>query len=99
MSCNCKKAAKAIKGAAVKGSHIAQGFTSLSVEKLTGKEVLKYARTDERIKICRTCEFNDWRNNNKRLWCGECGCFVPAKARVKDEKCPKGFWEILENGN
>ena len=99
MPCGCKKAASAIKGAAVKGGHIAQGFTSLGVEKLTGKEVMKYERTDERIAICRSCEFADWRNNKKRLWCGQCGCFVPWKARVENEKCPKGFWEILNDGN
>lgn len=99
MPCGCGKAATAIKGAGVKVSHIAKGFTSLAVEIITGKEVLKYARTDERIKICRTCEFKDWRNNNKRLWCGQCGCFVPAKARVEEEKCPMGFWAVLKANN
>ena len=78
--------------------NIAHGFTSLAVEKATGKEVLKYSRTDERIAICRDCEFNYWKKNKKRLWCKECGCFVPAKARVESEKCPKGFWEILNDG-
>lgn len=78
--------------------NIVQGFTSLAVEKVTGKEVLKYERTDERIQICRECEFNYWKNNNRRLWCKLCGCFVPAKARVENEKCPKGFWEILNDG-
>jgi hypothetical protein len=92
MPCGC---GKTVKNAAVKASHIAQGFTSLAVESVTGVEVLKYARTDERIAICRTCEFADWRNNNKRLWCGKCGCFVPAKARVEKEKCPMGFWAKL----
>ncbi len=98
MPCGCKKAAEAIKKAAVTGGHIAQGFGSLGIEKVTGKEVLKYARTDERIAICRDCEFADWRNNKKRLWCAQCGCFVPAKARVENEKCPKGKWDQLEKG-
>ncbi len=82
-----------------KGLHIAQAYTSLAVEKVTGKEVLKYGRTDERIAICRVCKFKNWKNNNKRLWCKLCGCFVPAKARIEKEKCPKGFWEILNDGN
>lgn len=85
-----------VKKAATTGLHVAQGFTSLAVEKTTGQEVMKYEKTDSRIKICRTCEFNRWRNNNRSLWCKLCGCFVPAKARVKDEKCPKGFWETVD---
>ena len=92
MVCGCTKTTQALKGALIKGSHVVHGFTSLGVEKTLGKEFLKYARTDERINICRTCEFNDWSNDNKRLWCRVCGCFVPAKARVADEKCPKGKW-------
>ena len=26
------------------------------------------------------------------LYCRICKCFVPAKARVEDAECPKGFW-------
>ena len=29
----------------------------------------------------------------RRLYCRICKCFIPAKARVKEIKCPKGFWE------
>ena len=24
--------------------------------------------------------------------CGECGCFLSAKARVQDEQCPHDYW-------
>ena len=29
----------------------------------------------------------------KNLYCRKCKCFIPAKARVKDEKCPLDKWE------
>lgn len=27
-----------------------------------------------------------------KLFCAVCKCWLPAKARVKDEKCPMGYW-------
>lgn len=60
MTCGCKKAASSIKGAAVKGSHIAQGYISHGIEAVAGIEVLKYERTDERIAICRGCDDSTW---------------------------------------
>ena len=29
---------------------------------------------------------------NRKLFCSICKCFIPAKARVADEKCPKDKW-------
>jgi hypothetical protein len=94
MSC-CGKVKKVIE----KSLHIAQAYTSLAVENISGKEVMKYERTEERIEICRKCEFKNWKNNNRSLWCKLCGCYVPGKARIENENCPKGLWEILKNGN
>lgn len=51
---------------------------------------IKYEFTDGRVRICQKCEYNYW--IKKTLWCSICKCFVPAKARVKEEKCPKGKW-------
>jgi len=63
--------------------NIAKGYTALATDK-------KYEFTDGRIKVCRECEYNYW--IKKTLWCKICKCFIPAKARVKDEKCPKDNW-------
>jgi len=63
--------------------NIAKGFKSLA----RGE---KYEFTDSRIDICRECDKNYW--IKRTLWCGHCKCFVPAKARVKDEKCPLNKW-------
>lgn len=32
-------------------------------------------------------------STGKKLCCSICKCFVPKKARVKEERCPKGKWE------
>ena len=41
----------------------------------------------ERMKICESCPFM---SGDKR--CGKCGCFLPAKTRVKKSSCPIGRW-------
>ena len=41
----------------------------------------------ERMKICEGCPFM---GADKR--CGKCGCFLPAKTRVKKSSCPIGRW-------
>ena len=41
----------------------------------------------ERLAICAECPFL---GKDKR--CGKCGCYTPAKARVKKSSCPIGLW-------
>ena len=55
----------------------------------------KYEFTDGRVRICQKCEKNYW--VGRTLWCSICKCFIPAKARVKEEKCPLDKWES-DNG-
>ncbi len=40
--------------------HIAQGYTSLAIEKTTGKEVFKYEFADDRIRECHKCDEQTW---------------------------------------
>ena len=40
----------------------------------------------KRIKICRECE------HYKMFMCTQCGCFMPAKTRLKWAECPKQKW-------
>jgi len=40
-----------------------------------------------RMEICNTCPF---KGDDQR--CGKCGCFLPAKTRVKKSSCPIGRW-------
>ncbi len=79
MGC-CEKAKKAIN----KGKNIAKGFTALAIGK-------KYEFTDGRIRACRKCPDNYW--IAKTIWCSICKCNIPAKARVKNEKCPNDKWD------
>ena len=39
-----------------------------------------------RVAKCMKCDLL------KRWFCKNCGCFIPAKTRVKDESCPLGKW-------
>ena len=42
-----------------------------------------------RIEICKNCSSCD----QKQKRCMECGCFIPAKAKIAVEACPLGKWE------
>ena len=46
----------------------------------------------QRIEICKACPSCD--QGQKR--CMECGCFMPAKAKIVVEACPLGKWEENE---
>jgi len=35
----------------------------------------------------------------RNLFCRLCKCYVPAKARVENEKCPLGRWETTDAGD
>lgn len=68
--------------------NIAKGYTRLATDTVGITE--KYEFTDDRVRICQKCDKNYW--VGKTLWCSICKCFIPAKARVKDEKCKLGKW-------
>jgi hypothetical protein len=66
--------------------NIVKGFSALSVGK-------KYEFTDARLAVCRTCEKGYFKKEKYlRLFCAECKCFIPAKARVQYELCPLNKW-------
>jgi|TARA_B100000035_G_C21024566_1_gene565601 hypothetical protein len=41
-----------------------------------------------RMAYCNACEHY----NNQTTQCGKCGCFMSAKARLKQGSCPIGKW-------
>lgn len=47
-----------------------------------------YAQT--RIAICRECE------HYTMMVCRQCGCFMPAKTRIRSSRCPVGKWLPVE---
>jgi len=69
-----------------KARNIATGYTNL----VRGK---KYEFTDDRVRTCQKCDKNYW--IGRTLWCSICKCFIPAKARVEDEKCSLGKWSKI----
>ena len=48
----------------------------------------RFKISEERLKICRTCDkFN--KDNSK---CSECGCFMDYKTLLQNAECPIGKW-------
>lgn len=48
-----------------------------------------------RLQICTQCD-----KLEKPLYrCKECGCIVPAKAKIKNSTCPLNKWQVLNNTN
>ena len=45
----------------------------------------------ERLDVCENCA------SRKGHFCGECGCFIPAKTKAEDECCPLGKWNAISN--
>ena len=40
----------------------------------------------DRAIVCSECD------QNKKEWCRECNCYIPAKIRSRTEECPLNFW-------
>lgn len=43
---------------------------------------------EERLSICKTCEFYDAEKN----MCKDCGCYLPHKTKDPYANCPKDHW-------
>lgn len=43
-----------------------------------------------RMKICNQCECR--LNTKLGDFCGECGCLLTSKTKVREEKCPNDKW-------
>lgn len=82
MGC-CDKNKNRLIRAATKAKHIVQG-------NVRAIRRVKCEFTDDRIRTCWECEQIYWLGRS--AWCKICKCYLPAKARVKEEKCPLGKW-------
>jgi len=48
----------------------------------------------ERLEICMNkCP---WMVDEALAECSACGCYIPLKARLATEQCPKGRWDALD---
>ncbi len=83
MGC-CGKAKQKVRSAVKTARQITTGYVNLA----RGKE---YEFTKERVRTCRKCDDHYWIKH--ALFCSICKCYVPAKARVKENTCPRGRWE------
>ncbi len=66
-----------------KAKNILEGFTN----EVTGKN---QELSDQRMEICQSCV--KFHKNFCLRGRGGCGCFLPAKTTVEDEKCPVDKW-------
>jgi hypothetical protein len=61
---------------------------ALETYKSTGKLIAEGSIADQRLKICRECEFF----LQNREVCGVCGCNMSFKTRLVAGRCPKQKW-------
>ena len=47
----------------------------------------------KRVSICNSCD----KFIEKKDECGECGCFIPAKAKIILDSCPLKKWDIVHD--
>ena len=76
---------------------MAKEFTNSVAEWVAaGAPIVSKEDYSERLSDCNNCEHL----LRKSMRCGECGCKVEYKARMKTKTCPIGVWkpQILENG-
>jgi len=45
--------------------------------------------SEEKMKICETCEFF---SKYMKDFCGKCGCYLPLKTKLPIFKCPLRRW-------
>lgn len=53
---------------------------------------MKITDYKERIDICRKCD----QLNPILVQCKVCGCLLHLKARMQDQDCPKGKWDLTD---
>ena len=61
---------------------------------LISKDVKLPQIVHDRRQLCLDCEHAkpDPENDQKKKWCGECGCLLRPKTRKRKERCPIGKW-------
>jgi hypothetical protein len=67
--------------------NIIEGFTNLALSKVKLLVEEAVILSNERMNVCNKCPFKSKKNT-----CKKCGCFLPAKTKVKLEKCPINKW-------
>ena len=83
MACCGKKLVQKV-GAIAKGNAMYMGYTMGVLPKE------KYVYRNSRLRVCRQCDEHIY--ILKKLFCKKCKCWLPAKTFVKEEQCPKGYW-------
>ncbi len=76
-------------GCCGKGKNIVKGYTGHLIEKATGKKVMKYAYTDDRVRACHKCDEQTWLTKSEYLkWLFDNGIDISTNFKQL-EKLPK----------
>lgn len=67
---------------------IIDGWTHLIV-----KDSVTESTATERSEECDKCESLSTLSGGFYLHCKKCGCYIPAKIRSKNSKCPENRWK------
>lgn len=64
------------------------------VKAVAGISLAREETIEDRGSKCRGCEFAlpCKHRPERKCKCGECGCLITLKIRLKNEKCPIGKW-------
>lgn len=75
-------------------SNIPEAFGKLLLDSLGLTNYKEDPKSVERLNECFKCELGG--KNSPLSWdkfCGDCGCYMPGKVLVKNERCPQGKWQ------
>lgn len=65
------------------------GIGDVIKDAVTGKlQISPGELAQQRYAICNACPVF----NSTIMTCGDCGCFMPAKTKLKEATCPRGKW-------
>ena len=64
------------------------------VKSIVGMDIALPQIIESRREVCRSCEFAVPcpTNKKRKCLCSKCGCVLQLKTRLRDEKCPEGYW-------
>lgn len=62
---------------------------------LAGFPITEKNKFNNRLEICKSCEFWNSESFNNTGGCKKCGCSTWAKLRMATERCPIGKWEAV----
>ena len=71
-------------------------YNSIINYSLSGFKLAPECILQERLNLCKECDYWDVNGFKKTGRCQKCGCSTWAKLRMATERCPIGKWEAVD---